>query len=72
MPSNFNTPMRPMWPIGTATDVRIVCWSHDERKVLVSIKGGKHTWMPVEFDNPADTMSRGYILVDSERICVFA
>lgn len=55
----------------SSEDVRIVCWSHDERRVLVAT-GGKQVWMNVEFDVPGDTMSRGYITIKGKRICVFA
>ena len=57
-----------------ADDVRVVCWSHDERRVLVSISGAKHEWKPVEYvgNNPDTTMNTGYVNVNGKRVCVFA
>ena len=64
--------MKPM-PIKSSIDVRVVCSSHDEQFVLVSIAGGRHTWMPVEYRTlPTETTPRGYIVVRGESICVFA
>lgn len=59
--------------IRCAIDVRIVCWSHDERRVLVSIDGGKHQWIEVEYIViDGERSARGFINVKGEKICVFA
>lgn len=54
-------------------DVRVVCWSHDENRVLLAVDG-KHRWFTVEYRlAPMEERSpRGYVTVKGYELCVFA
>ena len=54
-----------------SNEPRIVCFSHDERKVLISVDGsktGRHEWKNVEYENDG----RGYAYVNGNKVFVFA
>ncbi len=53
--------------------ISVVCWSLDERSVLIEVNG-KRSWFRVEFvgSNPDETMNDGYVTIQGQRICVFS